>query len=193
MPDSDCLFCRMVSGEISPDIVGENNGAIAFRDVNPVAPVHDLVIPREHYTDVAEITDKDPDTHSPTLRRHHQLLWSKPLPNGAPLELDVTTPYVYLHHRSDELGEFFLSSDAVIPRLVNRVTAASALSSVSPATNRLAKLFATLLLRTNLKICGCSERYRSALRNINSVVVVQPRSTNADSAPARAGRDQRFS
>ena len=62
MPDSDCLFCRMVSGEISPDIVGENNGAIAFRDVNPVAPVHDLVIPREHYTDVAEITDKDPDT-----------------------------------------------------------------------------------------------------------------------------------
>ena len=57
---------------------------------------------------------KDPDARSPTLRRYHQLLWSKPLPSGAPFELDVTTPGTYLHHRS-ELGEFGLSSDAVIP------------------------------------------------------------------------------
>ena len=57
---------------------------------------------------------KDPDARSPTLRRYHQLLWSKPLPSGAPFELDVTTPGAYLHHRS-ELGEFCLSSDAVIP------------------------------------------------------------------------------
>jgi hypothetical protein len=57
---------------------------------------------------------RDPDAWSPTLRRYHQLLWSKPLPSGAPFDLDVTTPREYLHHRS-ELGEFFLSSDAVIP------------------------------------------------------------------------------
>jgi hypothetical protein len=57
---------------------------------------------------------RDPDALSPTLRRYHQHLWSKPLPSGAPFELDVTTPYTYLHHRS-ELGEFWLSSDAVIP------------------------------------------------------------------------------
>jgi hypothetical protein len=57
---------------------------------------------------------KDPDTHSPTLRRYHQLLWSKPLPRGAMFELDITTPGVYLHHLST-LGEFGLSSDAVIP------------------------------------------------------------------------------
>jgi hypothetical protein len=57
---------------------------------------------------------RDPDALSPTLRRYHQLLWSKPLPRGAPFELDVTTPHTYLHHHS-ELGEFFLSSDAVIP------------------------------------------------------------------------------
>lgn len=55
---------------------------------------------------------RDPDTFSPTLRRYHQLLWSKPLPCGVPFELDVTTP-LYLHHLS-ELGEFWLSSDAVI-------------------------------------------------------------------------------
>jgi hypothetical protein len=58
----------------------------------------------------------DPDASSPTLRRYHQLLWSKPLPIGAPFVLDVITPGVYLHHRS-ELGEFRLSSDAVIPTL----------------------------------------------------------------------------
>ena len=57
---------------------------------------------------------KDPDACSPTLRRYHQLLWSKPLPNGAPFDLDVTTPPAYLHHVS-ELGEFWLTSDAVIP------------------------------------------------------------------------------
>jgi hypothetical protein len=56
----------------------------------------------------------DPDARSPTLRRYHQLLWSKPLPSGAPFELDVTTPGTYLHHLSG-LGEFGLSSDAVIP------------------------------------------------------------------------------
>ena len=54
---------------------------------------------------------KDPDTHSPTLRRYHKILWSKPLPNGANFDLDDNTPKV-LHHHS-ELGEFFLSSDSI--------------------------------------------------------------------------------
>lgn len=57
---------------------------------------------------------RDPDGHSPTLRRYHQVLWSKSLPGGARFDLDTVTPGEYLHHRSD-LGEFFLSSDAVIP------------------------------------------------------------------------------
>ncbi len=57
---------------------------------------------------------KDPDSQSPTLRRYHQALWSKPLPNGALFDLDLTTPGTYLHHRS-EFGEFWLSSDSVIP------------------------------------------------------------------------------
>jgi len=54
---------------------------------------------------------KDPDSFSPTLRRYHQLLWSKLLPNGKSFELDLDTPKL-LHHKSD-LGEFFLSSDAI--------------------------------------------------------------------------------
>lgn len=57
---------------------------------------------------------KDPDSRSPTLRRYHKLLWSKPLPSGAMFDLDDETPGGYLHHRSG-LGEFWLSSDSVIP------------------------------------------------------------------------------
>ena len=57
---------------------------------------------------------RDPDRYSPTLRRYHKLLWSKPLPGGAFFELDDTTPGWYLHHHS-EVGEFFLSSDAIMP------------------------------------------------------------------------------
>jgi hypothetical protein len=57
---------------------------------------------------------KDPDALSPTLRRYHKLLWSKPLPGGVVFELVDTTPGVYLYHRS-QLGEFRLASDTVIP------------------------------------------------------------------------------
>jgi hypothetical protein len=54
---------------------------------------------------------KDPDLHSPTLRNHHQLLWSKPLPNGHVLKLEKK-PGHYLFHSSD-IGDFSLSSDTI--------------------------------------------------------------------------------
>ena len=62
----------------------------------------------------------DPDALSPTLRRYHKLLWSKPLPSGALFELDDTTRGEYLHHLS-ELREFFLTSDAVVPSFTREV------------------------------------------------------------------------
>lgn len=55
---------------------------------------------------------RDPDSHSPTLRRYHQLLWSRPLPNGRTLELRTDVPGAYLLHESD-LGRFRLSSDTI--------------------------------------------------------------------------------
>ncbi|PKQ28601.1 MAG: histidine triad nucleotide-binding protein [Candidatus Anoxymicrobium japonicum] len=51
----DCLFCRIVSKEVGSDIIDERPSAIAFRDVNPQAPVHVLVVPREHVSTVADI------------------------------------------------------------------------------------------------------------------------------------------
>lgn len=56
----------------------------------------------------------DPDSNSPTLKRYHKLLWSKPLPSGDPFELDDTTPGAYLHHSSSR-GEFYLASDSAMP------------------------------------------------------------------------------
>jgi hypothetical protein len=56
---------------------------------------------------------RDPDRYSPTLRRYHRYLWSKPLPDGRPFDLDDTMPGGYLHHRS-EAGEFWLASDSVM-------------------------------------------------------------------------------
>lgn len=57
---------------------------------------------------------EDPDADSPTLRRYHRMLWSKPLPNGVMFDLHDATPQNYLHHKS-ALGEFWLGSDSVIP------------------------------------------------------------------------------
>lgn len=57
---------------------------------------------------------KDPDQYSPTLRKYHQLLWSKSLPSGKMFTLDDTSPIFYLQHKS-ALGSFYLSSDSVIP------------------------------------------------------------------------------
>lgn len=54
----------------------------------------------------------DPDSTSPTLKRFHKLLWSKPLPNGKTLELLDNWSGSYLYHQS-ELGEFYLGSDAI--------------------------------------------------------------------------------
>ena len=45
---SDCLFCRIVAKEIPARLVAENEHCVAFRDINPQAPVHVLVVPREH-------------------------------------------------------------------------------------------------------------------------------------------------
>lgn len=52
---TDCLFCKMVSGEIQPDVVFEDEAVLAFRDVNPQAPVHILVIPKTHVATTNEL------------------------------------------------------------------------------------------------------------------------------------------
>lgn len=60
--DPDCLFCRIVSGQVPADIVAEGEHVIAFKDIQPVAPLHVLVIPREHHPDIGELAAAEPDS-----------------------------------------------------------------------------------------------------------------------------------
>ncbi len=53
---SDCLFCKIVSGEVPADKVHEDDRVIAFRDINPQAPTHVLVIPRDHIMSADAVT-----------------------------------------------------------------------------------------------------------------------------------------
>ena len=55
----DCIFCKIVAGEIPSDIVYRNEEVIAFRDINPQAPVHVQIIPRKHIASVADISDDE--------------------------------------------------------------------------------------------------------------------------------------
>jgi len=57
---AECLFCRIVAGEVPADVVATSADAIAFRDINPQAPVHVLVVPRDHHADVAQLAAADP-------------------------------------------------------------------------------------------------------------------------------------
>ena len=54
---SDCLFCRIIAKEIPAKIVAETKHCVAFRDINPQAPTHILVIPREHIASLDSATD----------------------------------------------------------------------------------------------------------------------------------------
>jgi histidine triad (HIT) family protein len=55
---TDCLFCKMVSGEIAPDKVFESDDVLAFRDINPQAPTHVLVVPKRHVATLNELDDE---------------------------------------------------------------------------------------------------------------------------------------
>lgn len=58
---ADCIFCKIVAGEIPSERVHEDEHVVAFKDVNPQAPHHLLVIPRAHVARIADLTDDQRD------------------------------------------------------------------------------------------------------------------------------------
>ena len=69
---SDCLFCRIVSGEIPATVVRESPNTVAFRDIAPQAPTHVLVVPRNHHDDLAALA-AEPDLVAAVLREAHEV------------------------------------------------------------------------------------------------------------------------
>jgi histidine triad (HIT) family protein len=59
---TDCLFCKILAGEIPSTEVASSESTYAFRDINPGAPTHVLVIPRRHIESAATVTDADAET-----------------------------------------------------------------------------------------------------------------------------------
>ena len=55
----DCLFCKIVKGEIPSTVVYQDEQVMAFRDINPVAPTHILVIPKKHIASTNEVSEED--------------------------------------------------------------------------------------------------------------------------------------
>ena len=58
--DPDCVFCKIVAGEIPADVLGRTEHALAFRDLNPQAPFHVLVVPFDHHPNAAASAAADP-------------------------------------------------------------------------------------------------------------------------------------
>ena len=56
---SDCLFCKIISGEIPSQKVYEDDQCFAFKDIAPMAPVHFLVVPKAHFASAAEVTEEN--------------------------------------------------------------------------------------------------------------------------------------
>jgi len=70
---ADCLFCKIVAGTIPANVVTQDDRAVAFRDINPQAPTHVLVIPKEHYPDLGALAAADPGLLAEVLTQAHEV------------------------------------------------------------------------------------------------------------------------
>ncbi|MFJ9552962.1 histidine triad nucleotide-binding protein [Nocardiopsis sp. NPDC101807] len=73
MAHEDCLFCKIVKGEVPAEIVREGERTLAFRDINPQAPTHVLIVPREHHPDAAAAAAADAGLLDEIFRDAHEV------------------------------------------------------------------------------------------------------------------------
>jgi histidine triad (HIT) family protein len=79
---SDCIFCKIIAGEIPSDKVYEDDQIYVFKDINPKAAVHLLVIPKVHIARLDELTDSDKDLIAYMMLKLPELAQSQGLNNG---------------------------------------------------------------------------------------------------------------
>ena len=66
---ADCLFCKIVSGDVPANLVHQDEHLIAFKDINPQAPMHVLIVPRRHIASLNELTGSDDALVGEMVRR----------------------------------------------------------------------------------------------------------------------------
>ena len=79
---SDCLFCKIITKEIPADCVYEDEDVLAFRDIAPQAPVHLLVVPKEHIASAADVTEENSRAAAKCLEAVAKLAGSEGLEGG---------------------------------------------------------------------------------------------------------------
>lgn len=87
----DCIFCKIAAGEIPSTKVYEDETVVAFRDINPQAPTHVLVIPRTHIASADEITEKNSATVAHIFEVIPRIAAAEGLTNGYRLITNVGT------------------------------------------------------------------------------------------------------
>ena len=80
--DPDCLFCRIVAGELPAEVVDSDERTIAFMDINPATPGHALVVPRAHAADLMEISAEDLEACAGAARRLAERMRATLEPDG---------------------------------------------------------------------------------------------------------------
>src|SRR5205085_12034614 len=99
----DCLFCRIVSGEVPAEIVHESATTLAFRDLTPQAPTHVLVIPRSHFPNAAALAEGEPATAAHLFDAAREIATSEGLDAGYRLVFNTgadahqTVFHVHMH------------------------------------------------------------------------------------------------
>ncbi|WP_016910598.1 histidine triad nucleotide-binding protein [Streptomyces xiaopingdaonensis] len=85
-PQADCLFCKIISREVPATLLRETETTLAFRDINPQAPTHVLVIPKAHYPDAATLATEAPELAAAILREAGEVGREEKLdaPQGGP-------------------------------------------------------------------------------------------------------------
>ena len=100
---NDCIFCKIIAGEIPSQKVYEDDYAVAFRDISPQAPVHILIVPREHITSVAELDPGNSHIASKCLEVIAKIAKSESLCNGFRVISNTgsdggqTVPHLHFH------------------------------------------------------------------------------------------------
>jgi histidine triad (HIT) family protein len=80
--DPDCLFCKIVAGDISATVVHETQTTFAFRDLEPQAPTHVLVVPRSHFPNAAALAAGEPTTAADLFDAAREVAEKEGLDNG---------------------------------------------------------------------------------------------------------------
>ena len=100
---NDCLFCKIIAGDIPSNKVFENEKVLAFRDINPQAPTHILVIPKEHVASCSEITAENSHLVSECFEAVAQIAKQEKLDTGFRVisncgkDAGQTVPHLHFH------------------------------------------------------------------------------------------------